>query len=411
MAATSSELIVEPAARLTPLREPPPRGPGKRLGWIGIVVLMAVVLELTCRAEDWVMYRMPFWSRYSSLDQLVIRDAVGMHGRPNAQYEKWIMNALGMRGPAAQVAPPPGTHRIITVGASETFGLYESPGREYPRQLQDSLNAMLGRGECSAPPGTRFEVLNGAFAGMGLPTIAQDIRNRLARLKPEFIVIYPSPASYLDDIAPHAAAPDSSYRAIEPPLRRTLYPRALARMREQSKQLVPEFLKARLRVWQARSVVAEHPAGWRFETVPPDRLAQYESDLRAVIGTVRAIGARPVLATHGNEFMGRESIDQNMFMSWEKFYPRATSRTLVAMDSLARDVTRRVGTDSGVVVVDAATTLAAAPVSAFADFVHFTDFGAGLMAGSLTEGILSAARSAGICSVAPRSRPNSTELH
>ena len=188
MAATSSELIVEPTERLTPLREAPPRGRGKRvaLGWIGIVFLMAVVLELTCRAEDWVMYRMPFWSRYSSLDQLVIRDGVGMHGRPNAQYEKWIMNALGMRGPAAQVMPPPGTHRIITVGASETFGLYESPGREYPRQLQDSLNAVLGRGECSATPGPRFEVLNGAFAGMGLPTIAQDLRSRLARLKPEF---------------------------------------------------------------------------------------------------------------------------------------------------------------------------------------------------------------------------------
>jgi hypothetical protein len=180
-------------------------------------------------------------------------------------------------------------------------------------------------------------------------------------------------------------------------------------MREQSKQLVPEFLKARLRVWQARSVVAGHPAGWRFETVPLDRLAQYESDLRGVIGTVRAIGAHPVLATHGNEFMGRESIDRNMFMSWEKFYPRATSKTLVSMDSLARNVTRRVGTDSGVVVVDAANALAAAPATAFADFVHFTDFGAGIMAGSLTEGILSAARSAGICSAAPRSRPNSME--
>ncbi len=411
MAATSSELLVESSPRLSPSRGEPPRARAPRLalGWLGIVFVMAVVLELTCRIEDWVMYRMPLLSRFSSLDQLVVRDAAGMHGRPNAQYEKWVMNALGMRGPSAGVAPPVGTHRIITVGASETFGLYESPGREYPRQLQDSLNAMLARGECSAPPGTRFEVLNGAFAGMGLPTIAQDVRNRLARLKPEFIVIYPSPASYLDDIAPHAAAPDSSNQAMEPPLRRAFYPRALGRVREQLKQALPEFVKARLRVWQARRAIAGYPPGWRFETVPADRLAQYDSDLRAVVGSVRAIGARPVLATHGNEFMGRASIDRDMFMSWEKFYPRATSHTLVAMDSAARDITRRVGADSSAVVVDAAATLSAAPVSAFADFVHFTDFGAALMAGSLSGGILSAARAAQVCRATAATSPNATE--
>jgi hypothetical protein len=411
MAATSSELLVESRPRPSPPRGDSPRARGRRaaLGWLAIVFVMAVVLELACRIEDWVMYRMPLLSRYSSLDQLVVRDAAGMHGRPNAQYEKWVMNSLGMRGPSVAVAPSEGTHRIITVGASETFGLYESPGREYPRQLQDSLNAMLARGECSAPPGTRFEVLNGAFAGMGLPTIAQDVRNRLAPLRPEFIVVYPSPASYLDDVAPHAAAPDSSYRAVEPPLRRAFYPRALGRVREQLKQVLPEFVKARLRVWQARRAIAGYPPGWRFETVPTDRLEQYDSDLRAVIGSVRGIGARPILATHGNEFMGRASIDRNMFMSWEKFYPRATSHTLVAMDSAARDITRRVGVDSSVVVVDAASMLSAAPVSAFADFVHFTDFGAAIMAGSLSGGVLSAARAAHVCATDPATSPNSAE--
>jgi len=411
MAATSSELIVESTPRLAPHAEAPlPDRTGHPvLGWIGIVLLMALMLELTCRIEDWVMYRMPLLSRFSSLDQLVVRDAAGMHGRPNAQYEKWVMNAFGMRGSAVEITPAPGTHRIITVGASETFGLYESAGREYPRQLEDSLNAMLARGQCKAPPGTRFEVLNGAFAGMGLPTVEQDIRNRLARLRPAFIVIYPSPASSLDDVAPHAAAPDSRYRATEPPLSRALYPRVLARMREQVKQVIPDFLKSRLRVLQARSAAAGHPPGWRFETVPADRLAQYESDLRAVVGTVHAIGARPVLATHGNKFMGRTSIDRNMFMSWEKFYPRATSTTLVDMDSVAREVTRRVGADSGVVVVDAAKALAAAPATAFADFVHFTDLGAGLVAGSLTAGILSNARGAEICRATPETRRPSKE--
>jgi hypothetical protein len=368
------------------------------LGWLGIAVVFASALELACRVEDWVMYRMPLWSRYTSLDELVVRDAAGMHGRPNAQYEKWVMNALGMRGPETPVTSPPGTHRIIAVGASETFGLRESVGKEYPRQLEDSLNARVARGECTLPASGRFEVLNAAFAGMGLPTIEQDVRTRLARLRPEFILIYPSPASYLDESPPKPAAPDSQYRDQALPRSGALHPRSIARLREQLKQVIPEFIASRLRAWQTRSLIAGHPPEWRFESIPAERLSQYESDLRKLIGTVRSVGAIPIVATHGNEFMDRASIDRNMLIAWEKFYPRATAATIVAMDSAARVVTQRVAGDSSVIVVDAARTLAAAPVTAFADFVHFTNLGSAIMAGALSDGVLDAARISGVCS-------------
>lgn len=401
MATTSSELVG--AASLEYTRQPastPRRGrrPARILGWLGIALVCCVVLELACRVEDWVMYRMPLWSRYTSLDQLVVRDAAGMHGRPNAQYEKWSMNALGMRGPEAPVTSPPGTHRIIAAGASETFGLRESVGKEYPRQLEDSLNARVAKGECRLPASGRFEVLNAAFAGMGLPTIEQDVRTRLARLRPEFILIYPSPASYLDESPPKPASPDSQYRIAELPLSGAFYPRSIARLREQLKQVVPEFLASRLRAWQTRSHIAGHAPGWRFESIPAERLSQYDADLRKLIGTVRSVGAIPIVATHGNEFMDRASIDRNMLVAWEKFYPRATAATIVAMDSAARVVTQRVAGDSSAIVVDAAKTLAAAPLAAFADFVHFTNLGAGIMAGTLSDGVLAAARAAGVCS-------------
>ena len=49
-------------------------------------------------------------------------------------------------------------------------------------------------------------------------------------------------------------------------------------------------------------------------------------------------------------------------------------------DVAARMTTLRVGLDSGVTTVDAAKVLAAAPIAAFGDFVHFSDLGAGYMA-------------------------------
>jgi hypothetical protein len=368
--------------------------------WIAIALAFAVTLELTCRVEDWLMYRMPIASRYTSLNDLTIRDADGMHGRPNARFEKWVMNSMGMRGPETTLVPGPGTLRVFVVGASESFGLRESPGREYPRQLEDSLAARVARGECDGERGVKFEVLNAAFAGMGIPTTDQDVRNRLRRMRPDFIFVYPSPAQYLDAEVPFAALPDSAARPGPPPLSHAFRPRATARLREQIKLLLPEWLKKSIRTLEKREAVRAQPDHWQFTTVPQERVDRFDSDLRHLIGTVRGIGAEPVLATHANLFMGRTTRDAYALVAWEKFYPRATGETIIAFDSVARVAMIRVARDSNVVSVDAAQRLAAAPPSAFGDFVHFTDLGSSHMADVASQGLIQSARRAGRCHVA-----------
>jgi hypothetical protein len=99
-------------------------------------------------------------------------------------------------------------------------------------------------------------------------------------------------------------------------------------------------------------------------------------------------------------FMGRPKMDSLALISWEKFYPRATGQVILAFDSTARQVTMQIGADSGVTTVDAAKRLAGAPVSAFGDFVHFTDLGSSNMADALTGGVLSAAEQRGWCTSA-----------
>jgi hypothetical protein len=366
------------------------------LAWLGIGLVFALVLELTCRIEDWVTYRTPILSRVGSLDDLVVRDADGMHARPNAQFQKWKINSLGMRGPERAALPAPGTIRIITSGASETFGLRESAGKEYPRQLEDSLSAWTSRGACRSSGTQEFEVLNSAFAGMSLPTVEQDVRLRLRRLRPAIVVVYPSSVQYLQEEVPHAATPDSGV-ARPLALSRAFQPRILARLREQVKQLLPAAVKSFLRAREVRSELQTHPSGWRFDTLPSARLALFDEDLRHLIGTIRGIGAEPLLVTHANMFMGRNTVDQEMLGAWEKFYPRATGPVIVAFDSAARNVTMQIGADSGVVTVDAAKRLAAAPVSAFGDFVHFTDAGSSVMAEEVGRGVLAVATREGLC--------------
>jgi len=139
-------------------------------------------------------------------------------------------------------------------------------------------------------------------------------------------------------------------------------------------------------------MLAEHPSGWRFESVPPERLEKFEADLRQVVGSIRSVGATPVLMTHANRFVGSRTPDIAALRAWEKFYPRASGQTIVAFDSVARRATIAIARDSQAVVVDLTPVLARTNGSAFADFSHFTDSGAALTAETASRSILTALR-------------------
>ncbi len=338
-----------------------------------VIAIISIAFETTVRVEDWVRYRTPIGSAYRSQSDLVVRDADGIHGRPGARYKKWILNNIGTRGPDVGIPKPANTTRVALVGASETFGLYESPGREYPRQLEDSLRRQVAC--ASTGP---VEVLNTALPGMSLPTVAQNVDRRLRRFEVDFIVFYPTPPQYLDEALPRAARPDSSNHSPRIPLR----PRGVTRLRTQAKALVPSRLKTAM--WRrstARSL-ADKPDGWRFEVIPDERLEAYEAGLRSFVGSVRAIGATPVLATHANMFVGATTRDEALLASWVRFYPRATGQVIVAFDSAASAVTVQVAQDSAIPLVD--VRHAVRDQAFFSDFSHFTDLGAARVASAMS---------------------------
>ena len=362
---------------------------GKRIGeGLGLAVLFAFSLEAACRIEDWVEFRTPIFARERSQLDLLVRDATGMHGRAGGHFQKWSLNAFGMRGPEVTRSKPHGILRIVTAGASETFGLYESPKHEYPRQLEDSLSAQLQT--CGA---VGAQVLNAAMPGMSLPTIEQDFRLRVSPLRPDFVVLYATPAAYLEDAVPTAARPDSTVAHPKPlPGVNAFFPRVAERVRVQLKTLIPSVVQDVMRRRQIRTMLARHEPNWRFESVPTERVSAFESDLRRAVGTMRSIGATPILVTHANRFAGASVKDVATLRMWEKFYPRASGQTIVAFDSAARLATIAVARDSQAVLVDLPPIVARSKAPAFADYAHFTDAGAALIAGAVSRTIIDAER-------------------
>jgi hypothetical protein len=353
-----------------------------RLGrLLALTTTCLLAVELTCRLDDWLRYGTPLLSPFTSPNDLSVRDVYGAHGRPFAQYTKYILNNLGMRGPNVAPSKPSGVIRIVTAGASETFGLYESLGHEYPRQLEDSLRSC-------AP---RFQVLNAAFIGMSLPTQEQDLRLRIAPLRPDVVVLYPTPVQYLSDPPPSATPPDSTPGAGRLSWTRWTSLRAGKRLTLHLDGLIPARVRNYLR---HRSLEDEAQFGGRFVGAPADRLARYETDLRHIIATVRSIGARPVLMTHADVFMADGPSNRLLIEQWRRFYPRASGTTLLQFDSAAAVVTRRVAAEQSVPLVDLAEIVRdrlPRPVDRFfGDYAHFTDAGAGVVAAALRPAVLGA---------------------
>ena len=353
-----------------------PPGPRWTWQWLLLAVPALLVMELVTRVEDRIAAGIPVMSRVASPADLIWLDTTGARGRPNARYRNWSLNALGFRGPGQAPTPAPGVRRVVVIGASETFGLYEAPGREFPRQLEDSLRA---RG-CP-----RIEVVNAALPGMALPSTRQLLDRVVRGLSPAHVVLYPSPGFYLNRNAPAASvgAPgvDSGL-----PWERVLTLRSKERAVLQVKGLLPAPAMTGLR----RVFLMRRNPAFIVRSLPEGRLVQYESDLRAAVGTAKSLGVPVTLAGHVNATMAPGFDDPAMLVAWEYQFPAVTGEVLRDFHRAARDVSRQVARDSAVAWVDLADAFGDDWQGQFADFVHFTDAGAARVARRLATAVLPA---------------------
>ena len=349
--------------------------------WLPLLLLMIVVLEVVTRLEERVSYGVPLLSRVSGPGDLVWMHPDGARGRPRARYQKWGLNQLGFRGPEISRVPQSGTTRIVVVGASETFGLYETWGREYARQLEDSLQARSPAACSERAPS--IEVVNAALPGLATPSMEVLINNVVRPTQPDVIVLYPSPGFYLNQRAPTPTRGEVGADTALP-VRNALRFRVFGRAERQLKALTPNAVKGLL-----RQMVLNRRSGnqneSRFNEIPPERMAQFEADLRRVVGTARSTGAKVVLMGYANATMEPAFSDSVLIGAWMYQFPRATGKTLVDFHARAYELERDIARDSGLMFVDLPGAFKDRWKGSFADFVHFTDAGAAIVAATLAE--------------------------
>jgi hypothetical protein len=339
--------------------------PRQLVNLAGACLVALVTWEVCARLDDVVTAGAPFFGPYDN-SVLYTTDALGMRGRPHARYLKWHLNSLGYRGPEL---PERGV-RVVCLGSSETFGLYEAADKEYPRQLEVRLGERAGQGA--------YAVLNAAYPGMSMLTIGRRLPELLDRVKPRIVVIYPSFTGYVEPPDPHV---------IPPAPKPSRLPRIAARMETVLRAAIPERLQTGLRHWQINREARHLQV---MDRLPEENVARFQADLQTVVDMVLARGARVVLVTHATRFGARVAPEEeSVLVAWRKFYPMLAPGGFLDMEERMNAVVRAVAKERGLGLADAARRM---PTGAryFAEFVHFTDEGAGRLADLVADALLGA---------------------
>lgn len=331
------------------------------------IAVFVVVLELCARLDDYASYRAPILGTYSDLN-LYENDQLGKHGKPFARYRSWQLNEFGYRGPRFDKD----RIHIVIFGASETFGLFESNDNEYPRQLERELN--------TCPHNSIFQVINVAYPGQTLPTATRRIPEIVALIHPRIALIYPSPTFYIDFPSKRSGAPVPIQAEKPPPFEF----RISERLQNVIKSSLPESAQTGIRMWLIRRSLGPKPA---MDRLPQEAFNSFWEDLTEMVTTLRVNGVEPALVTHATIFGPvPRSPDHAMLVAWRKFYPMLKEDGFLDLEQRANKTIREVAVQQHVTLIDIAGKIPG-DRRYFADFVHFTDAGAALMAKDLAAGV------------------------
>lgn len=327
--------------------------------------------EVAARLDDALFNAVPFFANPQH-DDLITRDWFGRHGRAHGQFGKWKLNSLGFRGSEMSVERTPGCARIVVMGASETFGLFESPGHEFPNLLAERLAT---RG-C-------VEVVNAAVVGMTLGSMQPYWTHWLARLRPDVVLIYPSPEFYLWIPATQVALPPDPGAAVDHPFES----RFIKRLRGVASAATPQWIKNYGMERQVRAKLAALPASPEINSPPPSDLAAFRRDLNELVESIRDSGPLVVLLTHAQRASWPiERRDLPDLWGARFFSPTAALPVFVEFDRAANVIIRETGRQQMVQLIDAAGALNGR-FDCFGDLIHFNDKGAEIMAALIAQQI------------------------
>ena len=287
-------------------------------------------------------------------------------------------NALGFRGPETTWDKPAGVYRIVCLGGSSTYG-HDASGdaATWPARLQEHLNASALL--------LRVEVINAGCEGYSTFESLINLELRCVDLQPDLVVTYHA----INDMRCAlwtAAQPDNSHwRAVWPVERKCGVERWLERSTTWRllRSLDSDWRAARSGDLGWYAIVDYGKEAWTLSPAAELGFASVRRNLETLVAVARAHASRIVLGLEG--------------VRWSDFDRFDSAEAQKSGMRRVLDLTREVGTELGVPVIDLAAALEGEAErqraetgrdSVFTSEVHLTDEGADLLARMLGQAIV-----------------------
>lgn len=290
---------------------------------------------------------------------------------PKAGYRsrQLNINQLGFRGAEFTVAKPDGTIRIAFLGGSTTFcSEVSSDDMAWPQRVIQALR--------EAYPTRRFEQVNAGVPGYTLRSIMRNLDLRVARLRPDVIVIYEA----TNDLSMHMAS-----AAQQTGLDAARGDGELTWLDSHSllAYLVRKNILFLRRQWQADADAGKL-------TVASETLgAEFAHDLTKLVQAARQLTDKVVLVTFAARLRAGQSPDALKQAATTALYymPYRKPSDIVRDFAVYNETIRRVARVQNVALVEAAERIPG-DAAHYTDSVHFTDLGAAVMSQALAEGLV-----------------------
>lgn len=358
-----------------------------------VVFVFFTGMEVAARVDDLIKYGAPFFGEYIA-SRLRTRDIDRIkHNVPGSRFEKWEINDQGFRGPEISITRPGDVHRIVCMGASETFGLYENKGKEWPSQLADMLKKEK-----------RFEVINASVVGLELRGYKAYLSKYVMKFQPDIVILMVNPFAYaagkykpqkkseshsVTDVAILSGIKKNAnakfvLSGISPELR------VLPKIKQTVKQALPQDIVSRYQTWnmirQVRNIEKNRLNGiGPLDNIRSENIAIFKKDLRDLIHYLNEEKIRVVLCSYP-VLISEANVNQYpaIFNDHRRFYIELSLKGLI---DVAEKFNQAINETAHSHHVDFVDLDMAVPntIEFFGDNVHYTDKGAQIVASKLRD--------------------------
>ncbi len=340
--------------------------------YLPYVFLFVISLEILARIDDTISYGANPLGPYDPESMLLDRDENGVKGKAHGHYEKWMLNSLGFRGPEVVIPKPSGLLRIVTLGASETFGQYESAGEEWPNQLRRELK--------SAFPDKQIEVVNVAIVGLTMGSLARYYHHRVEGLHPDIVLLYPHFVEFVAGKPPRKetqVAKTGSVQKTNKAFSSFGPSRFLPKLKIAIKSKAPSFFVTWVQNRILQVNLAKIDTSLQISKLDTVRLATFDSLLSQFSQQLQNQGVALMVSEYACTFQkaSREESIEGMENLWRR-YPWMSRSLLVNGLQVYNQHIAEIANRNGALFIPEATLLVDYQKNWVGDGIHFTDAGA-----------------------------------